>query len=113
MDPLPDIDADAFHVVDMRVGVVREVLPFPEARKPAWKLRVDFGSLGERWTSAQVTNYAVEDLIGRRVVGAVNLGPRRIAGFESQFLLLGAVAGDGTVTLLDVADDATLGARIA
>lgn len=113
MEASPDITAEAFHAVDMRVGVVREVLPFPDARKPAWKLRVDFGPLGERWTSAQVTNYAAEELVGRRVVGAVNLGARRIAGFESQFLVLGAVDEHGTVTLLDVADDAPLGARIA
>lgn len=113
VDARPDIPVDAFHAVDMRVGVVRDVQPFPEARRPAWKLRVDFGPLGERWTSAQVTNYTAEELVGRRVVGVVNLGARRIAGFESAFLLLGAVAGDGTVTLLDVADDAPLGAPIA
>ena len=98
----------------MRVGIVREVRAFPEARKPAWQLRVDFGpQLGELWTSAQVTNYGEDELLGRRVVGAVNLGTRRIAGFESAFLLLGAVQGDGTVVLLDVADDAAPGSRIA
>lgn len=113
MEAKDEIEVDGFHAVDMRVGVVREVRPFPEARKPAWQLRVDFGPLGERWTSAQVTNYAEADLVGRRVVGAINLGSRRIAGFESQFLLLGAVAEDGTVTLLEVADDAPLGAPIA
>lgn len=110
----PDIDVDAFAALDLRVGVVREVRPFPEARKPAWQVLVDFGpDLGERWTSAQVTTYAAEELIGRRVVGAVNLGTRRIAGFESAFLLLGAVQDDGTVVLLDVADDAAPGSPIA
>ena len=108
-DATPD-----FAALDMRVGIVREVRAFPEARKPAWQLRVDFGpELGERWTSAQVTNYAEAELLGRRVVGAVNLGTRRIAGFESQFLLLGAVQADGTVILLDVADGAAPGSPIA
>lgn len=108
-DATPD-----FAALDMRVGIVREVRAFPEARKPAWQLRVDFGpELGELWTSAQVTNYGEDELLGRRVVGAVNLGTRRIAGFESAFLLLGAVQDDGAVILLDVADDAAPGSRIA
>jgi tRNA-binding protein len=114
MDPAPDVPPEAFAAIDLRVGVVREVAPFPEARKPAWRLRVDFGpELGERWTSAQVTRYAEDELLGRRVIGCVNLGVRRIAGFESAFLLLGAVQPDGAVVLLDVADDAEPGSRVA
>ena len=112
--PKSEIPVDTFAAVDMRVGVVLEVRAFPEARKPAWQLHVDFGpELGSRWTSAQVTNYAADELIGRRVVGAVNLGTRRIAGFESAFLLLGAVQADGSVVLLDVADEAAPGSSIA
>lgn len=108
-DATPD-----FAALDMRVGIVREVRAFPEARKPAWQLRVDFGpELGERWTSAQVTNYSSDELLGRRVVGAVNLGTRRIAGFVSEFLLLGAVQADGSVVLLEVDDAAAPGTRIA
>jgi|SRR5579884_1515135 len=84
----------------MRVGRVTDVQPFPQARKPAWKIAADFGPLGTRWTSAQVTHYAAGELLGRLVVGAVNLGPRRIAGFRSEFLLLGAVGEDGVVRLL-------------
>ena len=114
MEPRPAITPEEFGAVDLRVGIVREVRPFPEARKPAWQLRVDFGvEIGELWTSAQVTTYAEDELVGRRVVGAVNLGTRRIAGFESRFLLLGAVQADGTVVLLDVADGAAPGSRIA
>jgi tRNA-binding protein len=114
VEPRPDIPVEAFAAVDMRVGEVREVQPFPEARKPAWRIRVDFGpELGERWTSAQVTNYAAEELLGRRVVGCVNLGVRRIAGFESQFLLLGSIQADGTVLLLDADPAAELGAPVA
>ena len=98
----------------MRVGQVLEVRPFPEARRPAWQLHVDFGpELGRRWTSAQVTSYTAEELVGRRVVGAINLGTRRIAGFASEFLLLGAVQADGSVILLDVEPSAALGSRIA
>ena len=101
---LPDVGADAFFALDMRVGRVRAVEPFPEARAPAWKLTVDFGpDLGERRTSAQITNYSADELVGRLVVGAVNLGPKRIAGFTSEFLVLGAIyPEDGTVHLLEV-----------
>ncbi|MGI9188485.1 MAG: tRNA-binding protein [Gaiellales bacterium] len=112
--PKPDISVDDFAAIDMRVGVVLEVRAFPEARKPAWQIQVDFGpEFGTRWTSAQVTNYTAEELVGRRVVGTLNLGTRRIAGFTSEFLLLGAVQADGSVVLLDVDDDAELGAPIA
>jgi tRNA-binding protein len=92
---------DAFFAVDMRVGRVTEVQEFLEARKPAWKVAVDFGPLGHRWTSAQITHYGPEDLVGRLVVGTVNLGAKRIAGFRSEFLLLGAVGEDGVVRLLN------------
>jgi len=112
--PKTQIDTDAFGAVDMRVGFVTAVRGFPEARKPAWQLEVDFGpEIGRRWTSAQVTNYSEHELVGRRVVGAINLGTRRIAGFESEFLLLGAVQPDGSVVLLDVDPSAEPGSLIA
>lgn len=114
MEQPSTIDHDAFSAVDMRIGVVVEVCAFPEARKPAWQICVDFGSeFGRRWTSAQVTNYNEHELVGRRVVGVINLGTRRIAGFESEFLLLGAVQEDGTVVLLDVHESAELGSPVA
>lgn len=97
----PDIGVDDFAAVDLRVGTVSAVQPFPEARKPAWKLTVDFGpDVGTLVTSAQVTNYGADELVGRQVVGAINLGHRRIAGFVSQFLVLGGIEPDGTVRLL-------------
>ena len=104
-----------FFAIDMRVGRVTAVDEFPEARKPAWKLTVDFGpEVGVLRTSAQVTNYSADDLLGRLVVGAVNLGAKRIAGFTSEFLVLGAVdPTDGTVHLLEVGDDVTPGWRVA
>ncbi len=108
--PKPDVGSSAFFALDIRVGRVLEVEAFPEARKPAWKLRVDFGpQVGELRTSAQVTNFSREQLLGRLVVGAVNLGPKRIAGFVSQFLILGATRPDGTVLLLDVPSGAEPG----
>ena len=114
INPKPEVTIDAFAAVDLRVGIIREVQPFPEAHRPAWKLCVDFGpELGARWTSAQVTSYSTDELIGRRVVGAINLGTRRIAGFASAFLVLGAVQDDGRVVLLEVADDAVPGSPVA
>jgi tRNA-binding protein len=108
-----EIGADAFFALDLRVGRVVEVEPFPEARKPAWRLRVDFGpQVGVLATSAQVTNYTRDELRGRLVVGALNLGTKRIAGFTSEFLVLGALEADGTVLLLEVPEVAP-GAPIA
>jgi tRNA-binding protein len=105
---------DEFLAIDMRVGRIVEVEDFPEARKPAWKLAVDFGPVvGVLHTSAQVTNYAADELDGRMVVGAINLGRKRIAGFTSEFLILGTLDPDGTVRLLDVAPGTAPGAPIA
>lgn len=111
---LPDIDAEQFAAVDMRVGRVLEVRPFPEARRPAYQLSVDLGpTLGVLDTSAQVTDYEPDDLVGRLVVGVVNLGVRRIAGFRSELLLLGAVEDGGAVRLLSPDGDPPPGTRIA
>ena len=110
----PDVGVDRFVDLDLRVGRVVAVAPFPEARNPAWQLSVDFGPvLGVRRTSAQVTNYPADDLIGRQVVGAVNLGTRRIAGFDSEFLVLGGLEPDGTVRLLAPDADLPPGAPVA
>jgi tRNA-binding protein len=114
LDRKPDVGTDGFFAVDMRAGRVTEVEPFPEARKPAWKLTVDFGPVvGTLRTSAQVTNYSADELIGRLIVGALNLGRKRIAGFTSEFLILGALDPDGTVRLLELPDDVGVGAPIA
>ncbi|MBA3411518.1 MAG: tRNA-binding protein [Geodermatophilaceae bacterium] len=102
MERKVDIGA-AFFDVDMRVGRVVSVEDFPEARRPACKLTVDFGpDVGQLRTSAQITNYSAEELVGRLIVGAINLGPKRIAGFRSEFLVLGGLEPDGTVHLLSV-----------
>ncbi len=107
------IGAGDFFAVDLRVGRVTAVEPFPEARRPAYKLTVDFGPVyGVRRSSAQIASYAQEELVGRLVVAAVNLGRKRIAGFVSEFLVLGAYAPDGTVLLLRPDGDPPLGAPV-
>src|SRR5918998_4852019 len=113
--PLKDeVGADGFFAVDMRAGRVVAVEDFPEARAPSWKVSVDFGPVvGELTTSAKIKNYTAEELQGRMVVGALNLGTRRIAGFKSEFLILGALDPDGTVRLLQVEDSVEPGAPIA
>ncbi|PPE73710.1 tRNA-binding protein [Solimonas fluminis] len=110
----PDCGSEGFLALDLRVGTVLSAEPFAKARKPAWQLRVDFGpAVGVLQTSAQVTNYPAESLVGRRVVGAINLGEKRIAGFTSQFLVLGALLPDGTVNLLAPDGEPPDGALVA
>ncbi|HVB30687.1 MAG TPA: tRNA-binding protein [Gemmatimonadaceae bacterium] len=105
---------DEFLAIDMRVGTVLEAAPFPEARKPAIKLVIDFGpEIGVRRSSAQLTvHYAPADLVGRQVVAAVNLGTRRIAGFESQVLVLGGMPTATEVVLLNLDHPVANGTRI-
>src|SRR5918999_2610967 len=96
-----EISFDQFLAVDMRVGRVTAVEDFPEARKPAWKLTIDFGpEVGVKRSSAQITNYARDELEGRLVVAVVNFPPRRIGPFESEVLCLGASDSEGRVILL-------------
>jgi tRNA-binding protein len=103
-----------FEKVDMRVGRIVSVEDFPEARRPAWKLRIDFGSeIGEKRSSAQITNYTREELEGRLVVGVVNFPPRQIGPVRSEVLVLGAVADDHPVLLLSADDGSQPGDRIA
>ena len=97
------IEFDDFARVEMRVGTIVAAEPFPEARKPAYRLRIDFGAdVGERNSSAQltVTYPDREALVGRQVVAVLNFPPRRIAGFVSEVLVLGAMGDDGEVFLL-------------
>jgi tRNA-binding protein len=102
-----------FQKLDMRVGRILEVEDFPEARVPAWKLTVDFGpEIGTKRSSAQITHYAREALLGRLVVAVVNFPPKRIAGFPSEILVLGALDDEKGVVLLAPDEDAELGAPI-
>jgi tRNA-binding protein len=107
------IDFAQFQSVDMRVGRITAVEDFPEARKPAWKLTIDFGpEVGVKRSSAQITNYAREELEGRLVVGVVNFPPRQIGPVRSEVLVLGAADEAGRVILLAPDADVPLGARI-
>lgn len=103
-----------FFAIDLRVGTVVRSEPFPEARKPSLKLEIDFGpELGVRRSSAQLTmHYTPEQLVGRQVVGVVNIGERRIAGFMSQVLVLGAMPTPAEVVLLAADHHVENGTRI-
>ena len=107
------IDFDQFLAVDVRVGRVTEVEDFPQARKPAWKLTIDFGpEVGIKRSSAQVTNYTREQLEGRLVVAVVNFPPRQVGPFMSEVLCLGASDEEGRIILLEPRSDVPLGARV-
>ena len=107
------IEFDDFLKVDMRVGRVIGVDDFPEARKPAWKLTIDFGpELGTKRSSAQITNYAREELEGRLVVAVVNFPPRQIGPVCSEVLTLGVPDEEGRVILLRPDADVPLGGRM-
>jgi tRNA-binding protein len=108
-----EIAFDDFMRVDMRVGRVTAVDEFPEARKPAWKLTIDFGpEIGVKRSSAQIAHYPREELLGRLVVAVVNFPPRQIGPFFSEVLVLGAMDGEKGVVLLAPDDDVALGDRI-
>jgi len=102
-----------FEKVEIRVGTVLTAEPFPEARNPAYKLTVDFGPLGVKQTSAQITKrYGPSQLVGRQILAVTNFGPKKIAGFRSEVLVLGAVPGEGDVVLLNVDEEVEDGTRI-
>ena len=110
-EPLTWID---FEKVEIRTGTIITAETFPQARKPAYKLTIDFGTLGTKRTSAQLTTlYQADELIGKQVVAVVNFPPKQIATFMSECLILGAVADDGTVTLLQTERLTANGLRIA
>ncbi len=102
-----------FDKLDIRVGRVVAVEDFPEARKPAWKLEVDFGDeIGRKRTSAQITNYTREDLEGRLVLGVVNFPPRQIGPILSEVLVLGVPDEEGRVILLQPSAEVPVGGRM-
>ena len=109
-----EVTFEGFLRVDMRVGRVTAVDAFPEARKPAWKLTIDFGpEVGVKRSSAQITHYAREALEGRLVVGVVNFPPRQIGPFRSEVLVLGALDDAKGVVLLRPDQDVAPGDRIS
>jgi tRNA-binding protein len=111
---MAEITWDQFEAVEMRVGRVVGVEEFPEARVPAWKLEIDFGpEIGRKRSSAQITNYAREQLEGSLVVGVVNFPPKRIGPFTSEVLVLGAIDDAKGVILLRPDEEVEPGDRIA
>ena len=111
---MQSIDISTFQQCQILVGTVLSAEPFPEAKVPAIKLLIDFGPLGQRKSSAQITrNYAPQNLIGRSITALVNIPPRRVAGFLSECLVLGAVDPDLGVVLLVPDQHVPPGTRIA
>ena len=107
---MAQITYDDFAKVDIRVGRIVSVEDFPLARKPAWKLRIDFGPMGEKNSSAQITKYySKDDLVGKLVLAVVNFPPRQIANFFSEVLTLGIELGPGDIVLVHPDRDVPLG----
>lgn len=110
---MSDPAVEAFGLLDLRVGRITRAEPNTGARKPSYRLWVDFGEAGERTSSAQLTDvYNAEELVGRQVIAAVNLGSRRIAGFVSEVLVLGVPNEAGQVVLLQPERPVPLGGRV-
>ncbi|NJM30947.1 MAG: tRNA-binding protein [Rhizobiales bacterium] len=111
---MPEITYADFEKVDIRVGTIVEVLPFPEARKPAYKLKIDFGEkIGVKKSSAQITtHYTPEALLGRQVAAAVNFPPRQIGPFMSEVLTLGFPNDDGSVILISPTQPVPNGSKL-
>lgn len=100
---MEEISWSDFEKVSLKAGTVLDVLDFPEARKPAFKLKVDFGEHGIKWSSAQITkHYSKEDLIGRQVLGVLNFPKKQIANFISEFLVTGFADQEGNIVLAAV-----------
>ena len=110
---MPEITWDDFAKVDIRVGRIVEVEDFPKARKPAYKLRIDFGELGVKTSSAQITRYYDKtDLVGKLVLAVVNFPPRQIGPVRSEVLVLGTYTADRMVLLLSPEPTAAPGDRV-
>lgn len=112
---MQEITWHEFEKVELRVGTITNVQPFPEARKPAYKIEVDFGAgIGPKKTSAQITQlYRKEDLVGKQIVGVINFPAKQIGPFRSEFLLTGFYQKDGAVVLAVPERTVTNGAKLA
>jgi tRNA-binding protein len=97
---MEEITWNEFEKVELRAGTILEVFEFPEARKPAYKLKVDFGEFGVRMSSAQITShYRMEELVGRQIVGVINFPKKQIGKFMSEFLVTGFADANGDIVL--------------
>ena len=103
-----------FEKVALHAGTILEVLDFPEARKPAFKVKVDFGLLGVKWTSAQITkHYTKQNLIGKQIIGVVNFPNKQIANFISEFLLTGFADENGDIVITTIDKPVPNGSKLA
>lgn len=110
---MSEVTYQDFEKVEIRVGEIIRAETFPKARKPAYRLWIDFGELGVKKSSAQITDhYTCEQLLGRKVVAVTNFPPRQIADFMSEVLVLGVPATEGGVSLLQIEHDVPLGSRV-
>ena len=110
---MEEINWNDFKRIEIRAGTILEALPFPQAKKPAYKVLIDFGPLGHKWSSAQITaHYETSDLIGRQVVAVINFPVKQIANFFSECLVLGVYDENQQVILLQAERAVSNGARI-
>jgi tRNA-binding protein len=110
--PKPQVTYDDFARLDIRIGRVVDVQPFPRARNPSYKVGVDVGADRIMWSSAQITNYEPAALVGSLVVCVCNFGPKNIAGFTSELLILGAKNSDGNVIVLSPRSEVAAGQAV-
>ena len=106
------IEYDDFLKVEIRVGKIVDVQQFPKAKKPAYRLKIDFGAYGVKQSSAQITNYSKKELLGRLIVAVTNFSPKNIAGFQSEVLVLGTYLESGVVELIAPSENAKLGSLV-
>lgn len=102
-----------FEKVELRAGTILEVANFPQARKPAYKVKVDFGEYGIKWSSAQITkHYTKEELVGRQIIGVINFPKKQIATFMSEFLVTGMADENGDIVLTTIDKPVTNGSKL-
>ena len=107
------INIEDFAKLELRVGTIKEAENFPEAKIPAYKLRIDFGLFGKKWSSAQITeNYSLIDLVGRRIIAAMNLGNKVIGTFKSEVLVMGVEDNNGNIVLIEPDGDIENGSLV-
>ena len=107
------IKINDFNKLELLVGTIVKVESFPEAKKPAYKLKIDFGLHGEKWSSAQITNnYTIEELTGRQIIAAMNLGNKKIGPFTSEVLVMGAEDQSGDIVLMEVDQNIKNGTKV-
>jgi len=107
------IGIEKFNKMELRVGTIEKVEEFPDAKQPAYKLYINFGEFGNKWSSAQITkNYSIEDLYGKQIIAAMNLGNKRIGSFVSEVLVMGVDDNNSNVVLLEPGTKIENGAKV-